>query len=64
MRTGIPARADLTLAEHSTLRLVANGFMSRAIAPAHRTRLVQLGLIQDAMGGLMITPAGIIMARM
>ena len=60
----MPTRSDLTLAEHSSLCLVAKGFMSRAIAPAHRTRLVQLGLIQDAMGGLMPTPAGRIVARM
>jgi hypothetical protein len=60
----IPTRADLTLAEHSSLCLVAKGFMSRAISPAHRTRLVELGLIQHAMGGLMITPAGIMLARM
>jgi len=56
--------SDLTLAEYSSLCLVAKGFMSRAIAPAHRRRLAQLGLIQEAMGGLMITPAGRIMARM
>jgi hypothetical protein len=60
----IPPRSELTLAEHASLCLVAKGFMSRAIPPGHRTRLVQLGLIQDAMGGLMATPAGRIMARM
>ena len=60
----MPSGADLTAAEYSSLRLVARGFMSRTIAPAHRTRLVQLGLIRDAMGGLMATPAGIIVARM
>lgn len=60
----MPTRSDLTAAEHSSLCLVAKGFMSRAISPAHRSRLLRLGLIQDAMGGLMATPAGRIVARM
>ncbi len=51
----IPTRSDLTTVEHSSLCLVANGFMSRAISPAHRTRLVQLGLIREAMGGLIVS---------
>jgi hypothetical protein len=60
----IPTRSELTAAEHSSLCLVAKGFMSRAIPSAHRTRLAQLGLIQEAMGGLMATPAGRMVARM
>jgi hypothetical protein len=60
----MPTRSDLTVAEYSSLRLVAKGFMTRTIPSAHRTRLVQLGLIQDRMGGLMPTPAGTIVARM
>jgi hypothetical protein len=51
-------RADLTDAEFTSLCLVANGFMSRSINPTHRARLVQAGLIKEAMGGLMPTPAG------
>jgi hypothetical protein len=60
----IPTGSELTVAEHSSLCLVAKGFMSRTIPSAHRTRLVQLGLIQDEMGGLMATPAGRMVARM
>jgi len=60
----IPTRSDLTAAEYVSLRLVANGFMSRTIPSAHRLRLVELGLIQDRMGGLMPTPAGTMVARM
>jgi hypothetical protein len=60
----MPSRSDLSQAEYSSLCLVAKGFMSWTIPSAHRTRLVQLGLIQDRMGGLMPTPAGTIVARM
>ena len=59
----MPNRSDLTEDEYSSLRLVAKGFMTRTIPSAHRLRLVQLGLIHDAMGGLMPTPAGTIVAR-
>jgi hypothetical protein len=59
----MPNRSDLTVAEYASLCLVAKGFMTRTIPSAHRTRLVQLGLIQEAMGGLMPTPAGTILAR-
>ena len=60
----IPSRSDLTAAEYVSLRLVAKGFMSRTIPSAHRLRLVELGLIQDRMGGLMPTPAGTMVARL
>ena len=58
--------SDLSLAELSALReIVANSFMSRnAVAPAPRSRLLALGLISQAMGGLVVTPAGRIVARM
>ena len=59
----IPSRSDLTAAEYLSLCLVAKGFMSRTIPSAHRLRLVELGLIQDRMGGLMPTPAGTMVAR-
>ena len=59
----MPSRSDLTAAEYSSLRLVAKGLMSRTIPSANRARLVQLGLIQDRMGGLMPTPAGTMVAR-
>jgi hypothetical protein len=58
----MPTAADLTAAEYFALRQVAKGFMSRTIPKAHQARLVQLGLIQSLMGGLMITPAGRIVA--
>jgi hypothetical protein len=60
----MPNAADLTPSELSSLRLVARGFMSRTIPKAHEARLVQLGLIQSLMGGLMSTPAGRMVARM
>ena len=43
--------------------LVAPGFMSRTIPKAHEARLIELGLIRAAMGGLMATPAGRMVAR-
>jgi len=62
----IPTRSDLTLGEFASLReIVDRSFLSRGTVPAvRRIRLVELGLIQDAMGGLMPTPAGRIVARM
>jgi hypothetical protein len=60
----MPNAADLTPSELSSLRLVARGFMSRTIPKAHEARLVQLGLTQSLMGGLMSTPAGRMVARM
>jgi hypothetical protein len=59
----MPSRSDLTEAEYSSLRLVAKGFMTRTIPSPHQARLVELGLIQHRMGGLMPTPAGIMVAR-
>jgi len=60
----IPTKSDLTPAEFSALREVSTGFMSRTIPKGRRARLVELGLIQEVMGGLMATPAGRIVARM
>jgi hypothetical protein len=59
----MPNAADLTSPEFSSLRLVARGFMSGTIPKSHQTRLIQLGLIQSLMGGLMATPAGHMVAR-
>jgi hypothetical protein len=59
----IPNGGDLTPAEFSSLRLVARGFMSKTIPRTHQTRLVQLGLIQAILGGLIATPAGRMVAR-
>jgi hypothetical protein len=62
----IPNRGDITADELTTLRLVvSHSFMSSGSIPApSRARLLQLGLIQSGMGGLMPTPAGRILARM
>ncbi len=59
----LPNAADLTAPELSSLRLVSRGFMGRTIPKAHQVRLLQLGLIQSLMGGLMATPAGRMVAR-
>lgn len=62
----IPNRGDLTSEEMAALRLiVAHSFMSKGSMPAsRRARLIELGLIQSGMGGLMPTPTGRIVARM
>ena len=59
----MPTAMDLTPAEFSSLLLVARGFMSPTIPKAHQARLVELGLIQAILGGLMITPMGKMVAR-
>jgi hypothetical protein len=60
----LPGADELTSAEFSSLLLVAPGFISRSAIPkAHQARLTELGLIQTALGGLMATPAGRMVAR-
>jgi len=61
----IPNAGDLTPGEMASLRLiVAHSFMSKSVlSTAHRTRLIELGLLHGAMGGLMPTSAGRICAR-
>jgi hypothetical protein len=51
----MPTRAELTAEEFSSLGLVASGFMSRTIPMSHQVHLIELGLIQAVMGGLMVT---------
>jgi hypothetical protein len=62
----IPRKSDMTSFEFSTLcEIVARSFLSsRTVPAASRMRLVELGLVRHAMGGLMPTPAGKIVARM
>lgn len=62
----IPRASDLTLPELLSLReIVAGNFTSMGtVSAANRNKLLALGLIQSAMGGLMATPAGRIVARM
>ncbi|HEY4123458.1 MAG TPA: hypothetical protein VGM36_02525 [Rhizomicrobium sp.] len=61
----IPRATDLTLPEMMCLReIVIGNFTSMAtVSVANRKRLIELGLIQSAMGGLMATPAGRMVAR-
>ena len=60
-----PNANSLPANELTALRLiVARSFMSRRSFPAAtRMRLVELGLIQDALGGVSPTPAGRMAAR-
>lgn len=59
----IPSALELTAEEHASLVLTCRGFITRSIPHAHEVRLVELGLIQSMMGGLMATPAGRMVAR-
>jgi hypothetical protein len=59
----MPSAADLTSAELASLVRVSRGFICATIPRAHQARLVELGLIQAIMGGLMITPMGKMVAR-
>jgi hypothetical protein len=61
----IPNAGDLTLEEMASLRLIVkNSFMSKgSLSAARRARLVELGVIQNTMGGVSPTPAGRICAR-
>ena len=62
----IPNRAELSPGEYDSLRLIVDqSFMSAgSLSKTMRTRLVELGLIQNSMGGVTPTPAGRIVARM
>jgi len=62
----IPRASELTADEMSALRnIVTSGFTPGGqINRRGRNRLLELGLIQLAMGGLMPTPAGRIVARL
>ena len=61
----IPNSGELTPDELTSLRLIVRqSFMSKASLPAaRRARLVELGLIQNGMGGVTPTPAGRMAAR-
>lgn len=50
--------APLTGPEFDSLREVSKGFMRRAIPDMHKNRLLELELIREALGGLMLTDAG------
>ncbi|HEY4275311.1 MAG TPA: hypothetical protein VGM68_07495 [Rhizomicrobium sp.] len=61
----IPSAMELSEGEWATLRnLVSRNFTPvRQIDTAHKARLMGLGLIQLGMGGVIVTPAGRIVAR-
>ena len=59
----IPSQSDLTPNELSSLREISGGFRSGAMPANQKARLVHLGLIYEVLGGLMITPAGRMVAR-
>jgi len=61
----IPRARDLTPEEIKALRaIVGSSFTSSShVNPAQQKRLIALGLVQYAMGGLMPTPAGRVAAR-
>jgi len=63
MMTRMPNAADLTAEEFASLRYVSRGFVRATIPKSHQARLVELGLIQAMMGGLIITPMGRMVAR-
>lgn len=66
MITRIPTALDLTLQEFVSLRnIVIRSFTpTHQVAARDKERLLELGLIQIGMGGLMPTPAGRIVARL
>jgi hypothetical protein len=59
----MPNAGDLTSPEFASLTRVSRGFILATIPKAHQARLVELGLIQAMMGGLIITPMGRMVAR-
>ena len=63
MMNRMPNAADLTPEEFASLTRVCRGFICATIPKAHQARLVELGLIQAMMGGLLITPMGRMVAR-
>jgi hypothetical protein len=61
----IPRAHELTSDEMMSLRAVVSGNFTPSghINRLQQKHLLELGLIQSAMGGLMATPAGRIVAR-
>jgi len=66
MITRFPTARELTPDEMKSLRsIVAGGFTPTGqVNGLQRSRLIELGLIQCALGGLMPTPAGRIVSRL
>ena len=51
---------DLTPEEFQSLSEVAKGLAQRAIPAEHKALLLRVGLIREALGGLMLTNAGVL----
>lgn len=66
MMTRMPTALDLTIQEFASLRsIVLRSFTpANQVAAPDKKRLLELGLIQCGMGGVMPTPAGHIVARL
>ncbi len=66
MITRFPTARELTADEMKSLRnIVAGGFTPTGqVNRVQRSRLIELGLIQCTLGGLMPTPAGRIVSRL
>lgn len=62
----IPTALELSADELLSMReIVLRSFVpANQIGRRTRARLIELGLIQNALGGLMATPAGRIVARL
>jgi len=62
----IPSALELTVGQQLSLRdIVARSFVPAShVGRQTQARLLELGLVQLAMGGLMATPAGRILARL
>jgi hypothetical protein len=57
---GMSSQADtsLTSAEFASLKEVSVGLMARKIPVEHREKLIRLGLIEQKLGGPMLTAQG------
>lgn len=62
----IPTALELSTDEFLSMReIVARSFIpANQIGQRTKARLIELGLVQKALGGLMATPAGRIVARL
>lgn len=51
-------KVPLSPAEFDSLREVSKRVLQRIIPIEHEKRLIQLGVIEQKLGGLVLTPAG------
>ena len=52
------ANQPLTPAEFASLKEVSIGLMAKRIPIEHREKLIEMGLIEQKLGGLMLTNEG------